>query len=291
MKKLLVGVFLLIAPAAVAQRDPADYMRLLLPILRQGAGASGAFWSYAIALRNDGPQPLDAFPLSADCFCCAQCLRIREYPALQADQDGFGTFGEFPGSFHTPIAGFPGTFLYVDRARAGQLSAHLEVGDSSRTPAHFTTVPIVRETEFVTGRHSIVGVPTLPTSRITVRAYQLDPNAGAGVAIRVFGFGPYVIGPYMFAPGFLLAGTVLEFQYDRSYDGCPPPITCPAVPYHPGYAEISNLAATMPEVATNPSISKQIRIEFEPADPKALYWPMVTLTDNVTNEVQIFTMR
>ena len=117
---------------------------------------------------------------------------------------------------------------------------------------------------------------------MTLRAYQLNPRAGAQIAIRAFEFGPHVSGSG-FQPGRLLAERMEQFA-TIPLEGCPPPLVCPAVAYHPGYVQISDLDVT------SGSITKQIRIEFEPRDATELYWPIVTITDNATNAVQVLTL-
>ena len=128
MKPSVVLLALLLAPIAVSQqRNTSDYVRFLLPVLTGAPGANGADWQPTLRMRNDGPLPLDAFPLGADCFCCAQCLDIRGYPAFQANQDGYGERAELPTPFGISVVGRPGAFLYVERSVADQFSAHLEV--------------------------------------------------------------------------------------------------------------------------------------------------------------------
>ena len=291
MKPSVVLLALLLAPVAVSQqRNAADYVRFLVPVLTGAPGANGADWEATLRLRNDGPLPLDAFPLGGDCFCCAQCLVIRDYPAFQANQDGYGERAGLPSPFGISVGGRPGAFLYVERAVANQFSAHLEIGDVSRTPAQLTTLPIPSETAFLRGRRSVSDVPIAPTGRITVRLYQLNPNAGAVVTMRVYEFGSHFDGPGQFEPGRLLGETVLAFQYDAQADRCPSPIVCPDVPYHPGYAQITNLLMSMPQVVNASNTTHRLRLEFEPASPSELYWPMITVTDNVTNAVQVFTV-
>ncbi len=290
MKHATAFLILFFAAGAQAQeRNPANYLRFLLPIDGSSAGANGARWDATLWLRNDGDRPLDIFPLIPDCFCCANCLSLRAYPSFQPKQDGFGIHAGLPALFVSTLTGRPGLFLYVERAGAAGLSSHLEIGDSSRGST-LATLPVVPETDFITGRHSVIAISDVTTSRISVRAYQLEPRTGSAITLRAYEFGPALDGPAQFRTGKLLADAVLTFELDP-HDECPPPIVCPAVPYHPGYIQISDLAARMPQIGSNASIVHKLRIEFEPADPNALYWPMVTVTDNATNAVQVFTIR
>ena len=128
----------------------------------------GARWDAALWLRNDGENPLDIFPLTPDCFAAANCLSLRAYPALLPNQDGFRTHAGLPAPFSTWLNGRPGVFLYVERAGASRLSAHLEIGDSSRDITR-TTLPIVPETDFVAGRHSVVAIPLAATIGVLLR--------------------------------------------------------------------------------------------------------------------------
>jgi hypothetical protein len=284
--KTSIAVLIVLAANSVSAQDrnPSDYTRLLLPVLESSPGANGSQWTVSLSLRNDGRQPLDAFPLRADCFAAANCLRIRDFPAFRADQDGFGEHGGLPVPFSLWVSGAPGAFLYVQRSAASQLSAHLQIGDSRRPQTPPATIPVVPESEFVSGRHSLVGIPTGSGRRMTIRTYQLNPKPGAKITIRAFEFGPHLEGSD-FQPGRLLVERTAEFAVP-ALGGCPTPVVvCPAVPYNPGYVQISDLDVT------SGSITQQIRIEFEPVDSTELYWPMVTITDNSTNAVQVFVIR
>ena len=285
MKLSIASLLMLAASLVFAQdRNPSDYTRVLLPVFQNSPGANGARWTIGLSMRNDGPSALDAFPLQPDCYCCAQCLGLRTFPAFQADQDGFRTHASLPEPFGLWVSGTPGgAFLYVQRSAAFQFSAHLEIGDSSRPETPPVTIPVVTESEFVSGRHSIVGIPTNSARRMTVRVYQLNPKSGAQIAVRAFEFGPHASASD-FQPGRLLAERAAQFTTPVLPD-CPPPVVCPTVPYHPGYVQISDLGVV------SGSVTQQIRIEFEPNDPDEVYWPMVTTTDNATNAVQVFTLR
>ena len=228
------------------------------------------------------------FPLGPDCFCCADCLRLRGI--LAPNEDGFGSGLGIPGPIGPYFAGTPGLLLYVASAAAEQFSAHLEVADVNQPQVRATTIPVVPVTAFFTGAHSIIDVPIATTSRVTLRVYQSEPRAGAAIAIRVHEYGTHLEGQTIVEPVLLAEGT-FAFEYDAIRDQCMPIFACPPVPYHPGYVEVPNLLAQFPQIGETRSQSRRIRIEFEPADPNERYWPMATVTDNTTNDVQLFTAR
>jgi hypothetical protein len=287
MARFAIVLFLLLSPLTLAQqRDPAKYTKFLVPMSGNLQGVN-AQWIASLVMRNEGPLPLDAFPLQTDCFCCSACLGLRSYPAFAPGQDGFGMYAGLPGGFNSVVPSLQGYFLYVETVAAGQFNAHLEVADRLKNPQHSTTLPVVAEGDFLTGRRSIIGVP-VTSSRVSVRVYQSSPDSNATIAIRIFEFGPPASAN---SPAALLSQRDFQFAFDAQTDTCMPVFNCPAAVYHPGYVEIPFLPAVFPEVAENRSFFHLVRLEFEPRSPTEKYWPLVTVTDAATNDVQVFTAR
>lgn len=69
--------------------------------------------------------------------------------------------------------GTPGRFLYVPAALADDVVFHLRVHDVTRAALNFgTEIPVVRESEMPSDRVTLIGVPTDPRFRNTLRIYS-----------------------------------------------------------------------------------------------------------------------
>ena len=78
---------------------------------------------------------------------------------------------------HFDYTGTPGRFFYVNDTSIGDFAASLHVYDTSRAGENRgTQLPIVRETQFDT-RLFLLGVPTDPLYRNTLRIYGTTPGA------------------------------------------------------------------------------------------------------------------
>jgi hypothetical protein len=100
-----------------------------------------------------------------------------------------------------------------------------------------------------------------------------------------------------FAEPRLLAEDVLQFAHDPSRDTCGFTFTeCPAgYRYQPAYIQLSDLVARYPALSqaiqADGSTNLGIRIAITPLTPGLRYWPMVSVTENATSVVSIYTAR
>lgn len=273
------------------ERGASRYVKLLVPI-QAPVAASGAHdtrWQTKLWLRNDGSSTLDAFPLSRDCISSVSCFQsVRGVPAFQPLQTGVHT--NPPSPYHLGIVDGPG-FLYVEREKLSQLSAQLHVVDTSRVPNVPAQIPIVPVESFFTSTRSILGVTPQSGTRITLRVYADERIPGAELALRVHYLGPRVLqeAPWIVFPQ-LIAERRIAFPLDLPPDRCGFPIGCPdGVSYIPAMIQL-DLLALMPEVAIATAQPHGIRIELEPLTPGLRYWPMVTVTENSTSNVSVYTV-
>ena len=282
MKRRALGFLLLvIAPFAwSADRPPiSEYEKILLPVSAYASGANGAMWAAGALLRNDGDAPLDVFPLTPTCFTSSLCyMTMRAYPAFQARQTGYSITSVISGAWSVGTRSPSGAFLYVERSHAHQLSATCTVADYARNPVRETHLPLVRESEFFTGWRSIVSIPVGVYARTALCIYDLDSRPTSEVIVRFYD-----------AVGSRNFGEVrVTLSYDRATDQCGFSFGCPQdIAYHPGYGEISNVLGAVPAIYDAPNV----RIEIEPVTEGLRYWPMVTVTDDFTNFVSIYTVR
>lgn len=293
MRHLLAAVLLTLATGARAQeRQPERYLRFLLPVFVSGlTGAHGSRWQTTLWVRNDGPEPLDAFPLSPSLCCCsAGCFsRIRPNPAFRPYETPYGGSGtRFPLDLGSQSY-TGGAFLYVERDRADQLSAQLHLRDAGRSPVEITQVPVVPETAFFESSRSILGVPIDNRSRASLRIYSLDSDLQSEVMVKIHETAPgWIAGRWI--PPRLLAERRLEFG--RQDQRCGFMFGCPqGIPYRPGYIGIADLLRVIPELEAAIDRPFGVRIEIEPLTSGLRYWPMVTTTNNATNRVTVYTVR
>jgi hypothetical protein len=285
---MLVRIFvvLLLAPVLAAQN--VDYVRVLAPVhLPSGApGAYGARWETTLWIRNDGDSSMHVFPiLNRSCTASFACgANARPYPSIERRETVFfidvpGTVGDAPAP--------EGMFFYVERGRLNQLAMQLHGGDATQPRREFTRLPLVPESDFFGDTRSIVSVPVRDDSRISLRVFQLDPSAAAAVRLRVYDAAVISFsGP---KPSRLLAETVLEFAQPAR--GCRSWLNCDeSLFYHPGYIVIGDLIRQLPQIQSELG-PYGIRIEIEPITPGLQYWPLVTVTENATNHITVYTVR
>ena len=294
MRRHAFLLVLVLAPAVFAQRPPAsEYEKWLLPAYGETSGANGARWSTALWMRNESDEPLDAFPLAPTCFTSSLCfLSMRPYPAFQPRMTGHYElpYVGFIGPSSIGVRSTTGVFLYVERARAQRLTAQLRIADTSRSVVRWTALPVVRESEFFTGSQSILGVPILRSGRIGLRIYDLDSRPSAEFLIRFFDVLP------VRKPGSIdthihqFGETRLTTSHDAATDHCEFFYGCPAVPYRPGFGQTANLLDAVPRLRDAEDRPHGVRMEIVPLTDGARYWPIVTITDDQTNVVSVFTV-
>lgn len=159
----------------------------------------------------------------------------------------------------TPLA----AYRYIPAADADALQMRLRIESSDQEKLDdrfFIDLPIVRESEFRTGKMQIYGVRVDPGFRQSLRIYGLDGHTSTEVMMRVYPMDSNVLiheepywlypeGDWVDAEG-RMAGPSFTMECDLSEDW-----------------EL---------------IGRQVRIELEPVDPNAKIWAFVSVTNNKT---------
>lgn len=149
---------------------PEQMTRFLLPIFIPPV--EGAF----------GSQFITDFRARAEGFDSIQLYGVHE---KSHSSESPLELGHAPNGYQPRdilYAGQPGRFFYVKSEDANDFSASLHVYDTSRGAEHRgTQIPIVREDAFDT-RLLLLGVPTDPRYRNTLRIYGTEPTA---VTVRI----------------------------------------------------------------------------------------------------------
>jgi hypothetical protein len=288
------AVFFALLPAVslLAQdRRAEDYVRVLVPVQAQFAqrGAHGAQWATSLWIRNDGAASVDVFPVARTCVVnSGGCFaRARPYPGIEP-LESLSAFHDVLGSRSgvgqriSPT----GEFLYVERCRFDDISMQLHAGDVRKPAGEWTRIPLVSEKEFFDTTRSIIGLPLQSGNRLSLRVFQLDPLAGAEIILRVHEAAVLQSGA---TRARLLAERRLAFNIDETpcvWLHCPE-----GFEYRPGFIAIGDLLHEVPETASAVDRELGIRIEIEPVTPGLRYWPMVTVTDNATNHLAVYTVK
>lgn len=263
---------LLTAGAAYAARyDRSNWEQLLLPVhpFRERAGAFGTLWATELTVFNAGTSPAEMFQVQCqqDCSCTITTICIPETPVAPGE-----FFGGFTGSDDVSSYPNPAAFLYVEKAKVDDVAINLRLFDAARGETSFgTEIPVVRESEFRTGKTVLVNVPTRADFRQQLRIFGISsPSGGGDVNVRIFSGGDTVP----------LAQTILRIAPAENRDTLP---GADAFPRFPGYAEIMSLNALVP------ATTDRFRVEVEPLTPGLRYWAFISVTSNTTQQVTLIT--
>ena len=235
--------------------NPFD--KILVPVVADRVpGAFGSIWSTELVGRNDNERSIvvgQSFPE----------LIAGETPPPWRGGDAQSTF--------RPVLDSNGAaFLYhehIDESASSKpLAFSLRVRDLSRQADSWgTEVPLVRsEDAFVARPMDMMNIPFEPESRITLRIYDFDGQAGGRVPVVIRNNESDTI----------LGSTIVSFA-----EG--PLQNTPSVP---GLAVLD-----VKPLVTNASGVERIRIQVgDPNLPKRL-WSLVSITDLETQQVTIVT--
>ncbi|MFP5246285.1 MAG: IPT/TIG domain-containing protein, partial [Thermoanaerobaculia bacterium] len=157
--------------------NPETYERVLLPVLTSRVrGAHGSEWMTAFrAAHKSGISETMMYGAKLDCR--VSCVNLPD-EAIQLSMWGNGLE---PHNFE--MNGTPGRFLYIPKDDIDHIALSLHVADISRSTENYgTEMPIVRAREFTQGRILLLGIPTRPGFRSTLRIYA-DQEATVRVTI------------------------------------------------------------------------------------------------------------
>jgi hypothetical protein len=294
MKKIALAL-LLASSMTAAERNPANYERLLLPFTGATNAAGGGYWFAQWWFRNDGDTNADVFPLAVSCGLCPKPFEFAILRAPTLPARSTPTYSPGDVKFGVPLVPIgvafdsspPGGLLYVERGKAGQLSisgflARLSV--TGTRPSVSSALHPVPDTRFRAGTHSIFVPPIAAGSRYTLRIFALPESVDSPlVTVRVFAIAN--ISEIAQNPETLLRTVAVHFVAADSEAfrvKCLSPCDdLPRVAYKPSVAERS-LGELLGESQTKP-----IRIEIEPVSPNVKWWAIISATDSSDN-VQLF---
>lgn len=241
-----VNAFRYADPDAAPDRALAE--RILVPILYSGPGAFGSRWVTEASVVSRNPFDWHRFRPCSTALC------------------GTAVGSQNPASLVTMFGQRPnGLLLFVDRDAGAALHFGTIIRDVSRDGTHGTEVPIVRESELLTGYVRLPNVTLDPSYRATLRIYGVD-----GVLENVY--------VDAHAPG----RAPLTWSIERL------PSPCSAVPCdsdEPAFVAV-DLTAEFRALAGAGPVS--IGIEPDQYSPRR-YWAFISVTHNETQRVTVIT--
>ena len=236
-----------------------SWRRILLPLTATNIpGANGSLWKSDITALIRSESQIEVTP--------GPCDRIIVLcPGLPLNQP-FDAGPQFVNDLTVP----GGQFVYVRDVNEDKIRFNMRVYDVSRlTETAGAEIPIVREHEFTSGTITLLGIPSAPQYRHTLRVYEADAREGARVLIRVWANDEPT-------PRTAVVRTLEVSPINTQ-------VTPALLPTHPSYLQLD-----LRQLVT---LSGQdlVRIEVEPLDSGMRIWSFVSITNNDTHHVTTVT--
>ncbi len=226
---------------------------LLLPVAASFPGAFGARWTTDIWVFNDSDEATNLFP-----EVCVSLGAI--FPC------GEGIIAPAHGALRLELAArrdgrFPQLYLNPPNDVASRLHFSVRVRDASRSDDIGTQIPIARRSDFRKGKLELLNVPVRDGFRALLRVYDETLFNHAGITVRAFD---------MESGAFLTQRRLEEIL----------PTDNPL-----------RMSFSVGDLLTDPQVSghASVRVEVEEDDRNASLWALLTLTDNATQRITIFT--
>jgi hypothetical protein len=155
----------------------------------------------------------------------------------------------------------PAAFVYLPNTQPEAIEFGLRVRDvSQQSDSWGTEVPVVREDRAFQRPFDLLNVPLPSRFRQTLRIYDFD-NSGGSVRVQYYN---------------MTGGAALK-EYLL-------PLLTPTDTYTPAYLQFDQFAQ-VPELAG----VDRIRVRISPMDASQRLWAMVSVTNNVTQELTLIT--
>ena len=238
--------------------DPSLFERVLIPVIHNGPGAFGSQWRTEVWMRNESDALIPIMHTPAQAIGCVppNCnvpLSPRETKAL--------------GVQSAPS----GYFIHVARGSVDDLSVNAVFRDLTKQERSLgEEMPVVRESEFVTDKQSLLNIPSDFRFRTRLRVYGFPSQATPSLPLAL----PFAI--------YHLTGTEVLAQ---GTIGLAPP----ADGIGPAFAELHDIDALYPQISGLGPFRIELGPMRETADDR--YWAMASVTNNETQHVTLITPR
>ena len=255
--------------SAYSQSFPQDFDKLLLPIILSGPvpGAFGSSWVTELSLTNIGDSQLPVIGYDPiPCGCPFTCVPPDPIPAHATI---------YP-TYRSTRPQIPGNFLWVQKGRLKELAATLRVQDLSRQLQTWgMSLPVIAESNALTGRSSLVDVPIAAEFRNLLRVYDFEPNITRSFIVRIYAVQPSQQIPFTNTTADQLLVELVAAFATPDFNG--------STIVAPGYYELS--LSALPQLAN----AERIRVEIEPISADLKYWAFVSVTNDATQHVTLIT--
>jgi hypothetical protein len=279
MQRALIALLLAAAatPALAEHRKDQNFERVLVPVFFAGPGAQGARWATNVEVLNTG-EPLQlAHPVVGDNLPAGEddvvCDGERDVETRDGQVVCFG-------NQHAA-----GIILYVPRdTESRELHISARVLDLSRTSDRYgTAIPVIREGDLLSGTMVLLDIPTGDrryrsgirlfdafqwNTVFTLRFYDMD-KVRKGTATTP------------------LLQTQVTAVWDFDSDSA-------VRPMRPSFAQIGDLVAAFPVLASVDSVAIEITGADTvglPDQPEDRLYALGSITNNTTQEVTIVAPR
>ena len=149
---------------------PPSFERVMLPVFTGPVnGAFGSEFHTELRIANSGSASATLYGLRPDCPF-GPCIFIPETMPYELASNAEVKPHDVDND------GDPARFLWVDNNDNVDLSFNLRVHDVTRSDSNFgTEIPVVRDNDWVINKIVLIGVPTDPRFRNTLRIYGQNP--------------------------------------------------------------------------------------------------------------------
>lgn len=253
MHKVL-SLLLVLASNGVLAADVAGSERVLVPISASAQG--GAFnsrWTSELWFYSTAEPPgIGGYKDSQ----CTECTPLPPPPLPDHTASRLDLFATLPDS---P----PGAILYAVSSTVDQLWFRLIVRDTVSGSSF--TLPVVREKDFFRGTTTYPMVESGGSRRVTLRIYAMEDVANPRFTVRV-------------SQGRNVVAEV--------------PVTAWSVPQTvvrgPVKYSIRPLAVEIP-LSSVTTVAGRLTLEVIPVDASTPYWTFISVTDNVSQAIDVLT--
>lgn len=239
--------------------DAGVYEPILVPIYFNGEGAGGSIWETELWISNENDFYVETEPGwydSPSCRLGAPCpIGI---PA--------NTTYEPPVEYFFAYRGRAGLLFNAPAEALDKLWFSLRVRDRKNDALSAgTDIPVVRGSEFRSGRSVLLNIPTDERFRLTLRVYKRTA-APETVTVRMKSH----------ADGSVVAEEdLLLYSAFPESDG--------ELPLSPAFGEIANLTKRFPVLREQ----SHFRLDIEAEHPSSGLWAFVSITNDETGQVTI----
>jgi hypothetical protein len=247
----LILLFAAIQRASAVDAISNEVRTALIPVLANSGvpGVAGSRWLTTLAVYNASTDLIALLPCGIPNRCPPEVFMFNPRTTERNPPLGFTT------------AGVNGRLIYYTAKDAPSLFFKLTVFDASRNgrPAE---IPVVTEDRFRTSVLEMLDIPLDDSSRTTLRIYDVDDRDGASVTVRMFDERERIIGEQ-------------NIRFTSSGYA------------HPGQFPVAPAFIVLP-LSFEPRADSRVRIEIEPATEGLRFWAFVSVVENATSSVTIY---